>query len=41
MLEDAFLEAARVAALERLDLRRRGAGLARVVIFLEEKQIDL
>jgi hypothetical protein len=36
-----FLKAARVTTFERLDLRRRRTCLPGVVVFLEEKKIDL
>ena len=39
--EDALLEAAREAPLERSHLRRHRAGLAGVVIFFEEEEVDL
>jgi len=39
--ENAFLEAARIAAFEGLHLRRRRTSLSRVIVFLEEQEIDL
>ena len=39
--ENPFLKAARVAAFKGLHFGRGWTGLARVVIFFEEKQINL